>query len=202
MEKLYTYLALGDSYTVGESVPLRQSFPYQVVENLRKGKLHVAAPEIVARTGWTTDELSAAIADHRFLDHYDLVTLLIGVNNQYRGRRIEEFNIELEALLNRAVELAGGKREHVLLLSIPDYGVTPFAKKLDASRIATEIDQYNVVKRALATQYKVSFVDITESTRNAYTDESLVADDGLHPSAKEYKGWAVKVAEMAKTILK
>jgi lysophospholipase L1-like esterase len=202
MEKLYTYLALGDSYTVGESIPLRKSFPYQVVENLRKDKFHVAAPEIVARTGWTTDELTAAIADHRFLSQYDLVTLLIGVNNQYRGRRIEEFNIELEALLNRAVDLAGGRREHVFLLSIPDYGVTPFAKKLDPSAIAAEIDQYNVVKRALATQYKVSFIEITESTRNAYSDETLLADDGLHPSAKEYKSWAVKVAEMAKTVLK
>lgn len=202
MEKLYTYLALGDSYTIGEAIPLQKSFPYQVVDLLRKDKLHVAAPEIIAKTGWTTDELGAAIADHRFLGHYDFVTLLIGVNNQYRGRRIEEYNLELEALINQALQFANNKPERLILLSIPDYGVTPFAKKLDAAKIATEIDQYNAVKRALAAQYKVAFIDVTESTRTAYTDASLVASDGLHPSEKEYKSWAVKVAEMIKTEMK
>ncbi|MCW3073937.1 MAG: lysophospholipase [Flaviaesturariibacter sp.] len=202
MEKLYTYLALGDSYTIGEALPLQQSFPYQVMELLRKEKWHVAAPEIIAKTGWTTDELSSAISSHRFLGHYDFVTLLIGVNNQYRGRRLEEYTIELESLIKQALEFANKKSEHVILLSIPDYGVTPFAKKLDAAKIATEIDQYNSVKRALATQYKIAFIDITDSTRQAYTDDSLLAEDGLHPSAKEYKTWAIKVAQLLKTVIK
>lgn len=202
MEKLYTYLALGDSYTVGEALPLQKSFPYQTVDLLRKEKVHMAAPEIIAKTGWTTDELSQAIAEHRFLGHYDFVTLLIGVNNQYRGRRIEEYNLELESLIKQALQFANEKPERVILLSIPDYGVTPFAKKLDATKIASEIDQYNVVKRALATQYKLAFIDNIESSRVAYTDNSLLASDGLHPSEKEYKGWAVKVAEMMKTEMK
>lgn len=202
MEKLFTYLALGDSYTIGEAIPLQKSFPYQVVDQLRKHGWHVAAPEIIAGTGWTTDELTTALNKHQFLKHYDFVTLLIGVNNQYRGRRIEEYNLELEALIKQALEFANKKEQHVLLLSIPDYSITPFAKKLDAEKIATEIDQYNVVQRALATQYKINFIDITDSSRKAYTNDSLLASDGLHPSEKEYKIWAVKVAENIKAILK
>jgi lysophospholipase L1-like esterase len=202
MEKLYTYLALGDSYTVGEAVPLHQSFPYQVVELLRKAKVHIAAPEIIAKTGWTTDELSMAINEHQFLGRYDFVTLLIGVNNQYRGRRLEEYSIELEGLIKQAFSFADKKAEHVFLLSIPDYSVTPFAKKLDAAKISAEIDQYNVVKRALATQYKIAYIEITESTRQAYTDPHLLAEDGLHPTAKEYKKWAIKVSEAMKCFAK
>jgi lysophospholipase L1-like esterase len=202
MEKVYTYLALGDSYTIGEAVPLHKSFPYQVVDVLRKSKVHIAAPEIIAKTGWTTDELSSAISEHQFLGHYDFVTLLIGVNNQYRGRRIEEYSIELESLIKQALLFANRKEEHVFALSIPDYSVTPFAKKLDAAKISAEIDQYNVVKRALATQYKIAYIEITESTRLAYNNPSLLAEDGLHPSEKEYKNWASKVAAAMKDFIK
>jgi lysophospholipase L1-like esterase len=197
MEKLHTYLALGDSYTIGEALPLQQSFPYQAVQHLRREKWHIAPPEIIALTGWTTDELLNAINEHTFLRHYDFVSLLIGVNNQYRGRSVEDYTPECEALLKRAMELANGKGSHVFLISIPDYGVTPFAreKELDASKIAQDIDQFNAVGRALAAQYGAHFIDITEGSREALQDPSLLAVDGLHPSAKEYARWAIRLAE-------
>ncbi|RYY87299.1 MAG: SGNH/GDSL hydrolase family protein [Chitinophagaceae bacterium] len=197
MEKLYTYLALGDSYTIGESVAIPESFPYQTVQHLRKATKHLAPPEIIARTGWTTDELQAAISEYTFLKQYDFVSLLIGVNNQYRGRSVEDFTPECAALLARAVELAGGNGQQVFLLSIPDYGVTPFAreKELDAGKIATEIDQFNAAARALAAQHGAHFIDITEGTREAERDPSLLAADALHPSAKEYTRWAIRLAE-------
>jgi lysophospholipase L1-like esterase len=202
MEKLQTYLALGDSYTIGEAIPVHLSFPSQVVQQLRKNKSHVSAPEIMARTGWTTDELLAAISDYKFLEHYDLVTLLVGVNNQYRGRRIEEYKLEMESLLKFALERANKKEDHVIVLSIPDYSVTPFAQKLEPERISKEIDLYNTVKRALAAQYKVRYIDITEQSKAAYSDESLLAPDGLHYSEKVYKVWAEKVVEIISSKMK
>jgi lysophospholipase L1-like esterase len=202
MEKLYTYLALGDSYTIGEAVPLPQSFPFQAVQLLRKEKVHMAPPEIIARTGWTTDELAAAMGDHHFLKHYDFVSLLIGVNNQYRGRTLEEYTLECGNLVARAVELAHGKPEHVFILSIPDYGVTPYAQKLDSAKIAQEIDQYNAVARALAAQYKAHFIDITPGTREAYSDPSLLAPDELHPSEKAYAEWAGELAAAMREFIK
>ncbi|RYY40756.1 MAG: SGNH/GDSL hydrolase family protein [Chitinophagaceae bacterium] len=197
MEKLYTYLALGDSYTIGESVAIPESFPYQAVQRLRGDKKHIAPPEIIARTGWTTDELQAALTDYTFLKQYDFVSLLIGVNNQYRGRAVEDFTPECSALLERAVALAGGKAENVFVFSIPDYGVTPFAreKSLDAVKIATDIDQFNAAARGLAAQYGAHFIDITEGTREAGRDPSLLAADALHPSGKEYARWAIRLAE-------
>jgi lysophospholipase L1-like esterase len=202
MEKLFTYLALGDSYTIGEAIPVHHSFPAQVVQQLRKNKAHISAPEIIARTGWTTDELLSAINEHKFLEHYDFVTLLIGVNNQYRGRRIEEYKLELESLLNFALERANKKEDHVLVLSIPDYSVTPFAQKLEPERISKEIDLYNSVKRALAAQYKIRYIDITTDSKAAYSDESLLAPDGLHPSEKVYRIWAEKVVEIISSKMK
>ncbi|RYZ00642.1 MAG: SGNH/GDSL hydrolase family protein [Chitinophagaceae bacterium] len=202
MEKLYTYLALGDSYTIGEALALPESFPYQVVQLLRQEKVHIAPPEIVARTGWTTDELAAAIAGHSFLKNYDFVSLLIGVNNQYRGRSVEEYNLECAPLVERAVQLAHGKSDHVFLISIPDWGATPFAAGRDRAQIASEIDQFNTMNRALAAQYKTQYIDITPGTREAADDPSLVASDGLHPSAAEYARWAAKLAEGIRAQLK
>ena len=129
MHHTYTYLALGDSYTIGEGVPLHKTFPYQTVCLLRKGGYTFYAPEIVAKTGWTTGELEAAIGEHLLLPKYDFVSLLIGVNNQYRGRSIIEYKEQFEHLLKKAISFAGGKPEHVVVLSIPDYGVTPFGQK-------------------------------------------------------------------------
>ena len=192
---VHTFLALGDSYTIGESVLLHESFPYQVVQALRKKDLAFNAPEVIAKTGWTTDELDSAIKEYRFLPKYDFVSLLIGVNNQYRGREILEYKEQLEELLKKAIELAG-KKEHVVLVSIPDYGVTPFAKDHDPEKIAREIDMFNTVIIALSIQYKVHYIDITPGSRLAKSNPDLVAEDGLHPSAKEYANWAEKIADL------
>jgi lysophospholipase L1-like esterase len=189
------YLALGDSYTIGESVPIYESFPYQLVQRLRAKGLPVEAPEIIARTGWTTDELQAGIEKTRLLPSYDFVTLLIGVNNQYRGRTTENYAPEFEDLLEKAIGFAGGKKEKVVVLSIPDWGQTPYAEGRDRSKISREIDAYNTVNRQIAIKHGVQYVDITPGSREATTDKSLVASDGLHPSGKEYGRWAAPVAE-------
>ena len=190
----FTYLALGDSYTIGEGVPVYESFPYQVVQMLRTAGHRFAAPEIVAKTGWTTDELSAGIANTKFLTRYDLVTLLIGVNNQYRGRRVDEYAIEFEALLKRAIQFAGDVVAHVVVLSIPDWGATPFAANADRGKIAREIDDYNSVNRRIAAEYGVHYIDITPGTRNS--NEEMLAADKLHQSGKEYRRWAMEVMKI------
>lgn len=196
MEKVYTYLALGDSYSIGESIILYQSFPYQLVQILRKRGLYFSAPEIIAKTGWTTDELSAGIAEYQPLSQYNYVTLLIGVNNQYRGRAVEEYKMEFELLLKQALLFVEGKKDRVLIISIPDYSVTPFADSMNKEKIAREIDLYNSVNKAVSIQYKVNYLDITPDTRRAAEDPSLLSADNLHPSAKAYKKWAEKAAEI------
>lgn len=197
----YSLLSLGDSYTIGESVLLTGSFPYQTVQLLHKAGYYFHAPEIIAKTGWTTDELQAAINQHRFLPAYDFVTLLIGVNNQYRGRPVENYKPEFERLLKQAIQFAGGKADHVIVLSIPDWGITPFAEGRDRKKIAQEIDEYNSAKKSIAEKNKVHYVDITTGTREAATDPSLIAPDGLHPSAKEYGRWAEKITAIIKARL-
>ena len=196
--KTVTYLALGDSYTIGEQVPLHESFPYQTVQQLRKSAAfsgcRVMAPEIVAKTGWTTDELSATIDQAVFLPAYDIVSLLIGVNNQYRGRAVDNFEKEFESLLQRAIGLAGGNAGNVYVLSIPDWGVTPFAKERDASKIAADIDAYNEVCERIAGKYKTPFIEITTSQRADASDAAFLAADGLHPSGREYGKWAGRLA--------
>jgi lysophospholipase L1-like esterase len=198
----YSYLALGDSYTIGEAIPLRQNFPYQAVQLLRNKGYQFTAPEIIAKTGWTTDELEAAVRDYKFLPKYDFVTLLIGVNNQYRGRNAIEYKEQLEELLKKAIELANGKKDHVILLSIPDYGATPFAASMDTAKIAKEVDVFNAIKKALSIQYKVKFIDITPGSKEARNDPALVAEDRLHPSSKEYTRWAEKLADIIAAQLK
>ncbi len=184
------YLALGDSYTIGEQVLLTASFPYQLVQLARKNGMAMAAPEIIARTGWTTDELQAAMEDYQFEAPYDLVSLLIGVNNQYRARTTEEYAVQFRQLLARTVELADGAKERVIVLSIPDWGVTPFAADRNRKEIAIAIDCFNRINQQLAGEQAVGYIDITPGSREAATDSSLVASDGLHPSAKEYRRWA------------
>ncbi len=156
----------------------------------------IAAPEIIAKTGWTTDELASAIAQTVFLPAYDFVSLLIGVNNQYRGRIVDEFEKEFESLLKLAIQFAGGEAKNVFVISIPDWGVTPFAKDRDIIKIASEIDAYNKVCERMATVYKTNFISITESQRIDSSNPEYVASDGLHPSGKEYEKWAAKLAEM------
>lgn len=183
------YLALGDSYTIGEMVPLTESFPYQLVQLFRGKGVNMPAPEIIAKTGWTTDELSAAMNGYHFLKEYDLVTLLIGVNNQYRGRSAEEFRKEFQGLFLRAVNLAGGRQDRVVVISIPDWGLTPFAADRNSASITDEIDIFNAVCKEQAADSGVVFVDITTGQRSRSSDLSYLAGDQLHPSGKEYAEW-------------
>jgi len=191
----YTYLALGDSYTIGESVLLTESFPYQTVQMLRDKGKNFHAPEIIAKTGWTTDELQTAINNYKLQPKYDFVTLLIGVNNQYRGKSSIEYAKEFESLLKQAIKFAGNNTNHVFVISIPDWGVTPFAKGRDIKTISKEIDEFNAIAEKTSKQNGVQYLEITIGTREAATDESLLASDKLHPSAKEYKRWSTKLTE-------
>lgn len=188
-------LCLGDSYTIGESLPLYESFPYQTIQELRKTGHSFFAPEIIAKTGFTTFELAEQILHTSFLAHYDFVTLLIGVNNQYRGHSIEEYKDDFKFLIKKAIHLAAEKAEHVMVLSIPDWGITPFAKERDILNIAKEIDAFNNVNFEVSALHKTKYLNITESTRKAADDKTLLASDGLHPSGMEYRKWATLIAE-------
>jgi lysophospholipase L1-like esterase len=197
----HSYLALGDSYTIGESVLPSENFPNQTVQLLTQSGYNFKSAEIIAKTGWTTDELQNSINSHTFTSPYDIVTLLIGVNNQYRGRPVDTYKPEFENLLRQAIQFAGGKTDHVIVLSIPDWGVTPFANGRDRAQIAREIDEYNSANKTISENYKVNFIDITALTREAANDLSLLAADGLHPSAKEYKRWSEKLADKIKALI-
>ncbi|HVG22921.1 MAG TPA: SGNH/GDSL hydrolase family protein [Thermoanaerobaculia bacterium] len=181
------YLALGDSYTIGESVDASERFPVQLARALNLGE-----PQIIAKTGWTTDELNAAIDAANPEGPFDLVTLLIGVNNQYRGRSADEYRTQFAALLQRAIGFAGGDASKVVVVSIPDWGVTPFAEGRDRATIAAEIDQFNAINRDEAQRAGAKWVDITPISRGS--DPALVAPDGLHPSGKQYAAWANAIA--------
>jgi len=194
------FLALGDSYTIGESVAEQDRWPVQLTRLMREAGVNLNQPEIIATTGWTTDELSSAIDERKPSNDYGLVSLLIGVNNQYRGNSQEVYVQEFTALLNRAIEFAGGIKNHVVVVSIPDWGVTPFAADRDRDKIAEEIDAFNAINRKISASHGVHYVDITPSSRLAKTELDLVAGDGLHPSGKEYSRWAGKVFEEMKSV--
>jgi len=202
MQSAHTLLCLGDSYTIGESVQFAENFPNQTISQLRKDGYTFEEPEIVAQTGWTTDELQTAIDNHSVKNSYDFVTLLIGVNNQYRGRTVENYKSEFEQLLKQAIQLANGKANHVIVLSIPDWSVTPFAKDRDTKQIAIQIDNYNSANATIAEAHQVGYIDITPSSREAANDRSLIASDGLHPSAKEYEKWSEKLSVFLKSMIK
>lgn len=192
--KTYSYLALGDSYTIGEQVRIHESFPYQTVQLLRKQGFSFYAPEIVAVTGFTTDELNELINDTVLQHNYDFVSLLIGVNNQYRGRSIDDFKAEFEELLNTAIQFSGNKPGNVTVMSIPDWGVTPFAAGRNRVQIAKEIDAYNAVCKIISEKYQTHFIDITASQRKDGEQDDFLAPDKLHPSGKEYAKWAAQVS--------
>ncbi len=194
--KTFNYLAIGDSYTIGESVPPSKNFPNQTVALLKKAGITIEEPTIIAKTGWTTDELQEQLSRTRLAVPFDFVTLLIGVNNQYRGRSADEYAKQFEELLQEAIGYAGGNVKHVIVLSIPDWGVTPFAEGRERKQIAKEINLYNSINERISKQYKVHYINITPFTREAVTDKTLVAKDGLHPSAKDYARWAEKVKEV------
>lgn len=187
--RLLRFLALGDSYTIGEGVPEADRWPAQLVERLRRIGLAVADAEIIARTGWTTDELAQGINDRQPRGPYDLVSLLIGVNNQYRRRPLDDYADQFRQLLLRASSLAGERFTRVLVVSIPDWGVTSFARAQQRAGISSEIDAFNAANRAAAAQYGARYVDITPISRRAAGDDRLLASDGLHPSGAMYAAW-------------
>ena len=195
------YLALGDSYTIGEAVPASERWPEQLATGLRATGRAVSV-DVVATTGWTTDELdaglNAALAAGQVAGGYDLVSLLIGVNNQYRGRDVAAYAGEFEALLQRAIGLAGGRAERVFVVSIPDWGATPFAANRDTAQIAREIDAYNAAHVAVAAAAGVVDVDITDISRER---AELVAEDGLHPSGMMYRLWADRLLPVVNGLL-
>lgn len=193
-----TFLALGDSYTIGEGVAEDGRWPVQLVARLRAAHIEVQAPRIIATTGWTTDELSAAMDAADLAPRYGLVTLLIGVNNQYRGRSQGEYREQFLALLERAIALAGDARR-VVVVSIPDWGVTPFAEGRDRAAIAHEIDAFNAIARDEAHRAFARWVDVTGMSREHAGE---VVDDGLHPSARQYARWADAILPEARTALR
>jgi len=183
------YLALGDSYTIGESVSENERWPNQLAGLLQADGVS-AQVTIIARTGWTTNELWEGIQAVDIDPPYDLVSLLIGVNNQYRGYDINEYREQFIFLLNKSIEYAGGDPNRVIVLSIPDWGVTPYASGRDMEQIARDIDAFNVVNRNESEITGVHYVDVTPVSREAVSDPSLIAPDGLHPSGKMYSEWA------------
>ncbi|OJW81693.1 MAG: hypothetical protein BGO69_14370 [Bacteroidetes bacterium 46-16] len=199
---MYTYLALGDSYTIGEQVPMQENFPHQLVNHLKEQHLEVSAPVIIAQTGWTTDELATAICEHNIHETFSFVTLLIGVNNQYRGRTVENYREEYEQLLRQAIIFANGHTQNVFVLSIPDWGATPFAEGRDRERVAREIDMYNTTCKDITEAHKCHYLYITDSTRQNGAQPAYLAADGLHPSAKEYAIWVGKLTPMVAKALK
>jgi lysophospholipase L1-like esterase len=194
------YLALGDSYTIGESVLESERWPNQLAQELEGTSLGVDTVTIIAKTGWTTAELIEGIKISKNTNQYDLVSLLIGVNNQYRGQSIERFEKELVALIQTAIEYSKTGSKAVFLVSIPDWGVTPFAKDRNRTQIAKEIDAFNAVISKQAKNFKLPFIDITPISKGASSDLSLLAEDQLHPSGKMYNLWVQKIkSELLKT---
>jgi lysophospholipase L1-like esterase len=194
--KSYTCLALGDSYTIGENVPANDSFPNQLVKLFREKGLHFEKPVVIAKTGWTTDELQSALIKADLQDPFDLVTLLIGVNNQYRGRNVEEYVSQFRWLLDQSVRLTSHVPSHVIVLSIPDWGVTPFAAGRDQAAISRGIDLFNEANKRISLEARVHYIDITESTRQHALIPGMLTGDDLHPAPKEYNIWAKKIISL------
>jgi lysophospholipase L1-like esterase len=188
-----TWLALGDSYTIGEAVAAHERWPAVLAQRLRQAGTSIDDPQIVAVTGWTTDELAQGMDASALAPPYDLVSLQIGVNNQYRGRSAEDYRAQFIGLLSRAVELADGDASRVVVVSIPDWGVTRFAREQgrDAAQIAGELDAYDAVAHAETAHTGAHWVDITAVSRR---HPDLLADDGLHPSAAQYELWVDLIA--------
>lgn len=188
------YLALGDSYTIGESVPESERWPVQLVAALKARGKSVVGPQIIATTGWRTDNLKNAVTIANLKDEYDLVSLLIGVNNQYQGKPLDQFKVEFEDLLATAIKLAKGNKANVFVVSIPDYGFTPFGKSKQ-QKISADIDAFNEASREIVSRYGIKYFYITDISRQGLVDASLVASDGLHPSGKMYKAWVDRIVE-------
>ena len=194
MNNHFTLLALGDSYTIGEAVDENQRWPIQLKLLLASKGIILNEIDIIAKTGWTTDELKTAIDDKNITAKYDYVSLLIGVNNQYRGYPLENYKNEFKQLLDMAIGFASGNTKNVIVLSIPDWGAMPFAEGKDRADIGHKIDAFNASNKTISDSAGVHYVDVTLISRMAINDKSLVASDGLHPSGKMYAMWAAEVA--------
>jgi lysophospholipase L1-like esterase len=182
------FLALGDSYTIGESVKEEERWPEVLAAELRKKGKSVEKPRIIATTGWRTDQLKKAIEEANLKPEYDLVSLLIGVNNQYQGKSAESYAPEFEELLNIAIKLAGGNKKNVFVVSIPDYGFTPFGQPKQ-EQITKALDAYNTINKKITEEAGIRYFNITDISRNGFKQPDLVADDKLHPSGVQYKLW-------------
>ncbi|MCF7750315.1 SGNH/GDSL hydrolase family protein [Bacillus subtilis subsp. subtilis] len=198
-----SYLALGDSYTIGEGVAPVDCWPLQLAAGLRGIGVAANDPQIIATTGWTTDELDAGIDAAAPQGPFDLVSLLIGVNDQYRGRSVDEYRPRFSALLQRALAFAGARAQRVLVVSIPDWGVTPYARDAgrDRVQIGHELDVYNAAAAAICAAHGVTFIDITDLSRTPGAEAVMLVDDGLHPSAAMYTLWTEKVFQVARVQL-
>lgn len=195
------YLALGDSYTIGQNVFEKDRFPAQTVTLLRQQGIAINDPEYIAVTGWTTNNLKLAINSQKPQGPYDIVTLLIGVNDQYQHLDTAGYRVRFNDLLNKSIELAGNRISRVFVLSIPDYSATPFVSTTEKPRVSKEIDWFNAINKDITLQNKIVYVDITPSTREANNNSALVATDGLHPSGVQYKIWADMLAPLIKKAL-
>jgi lysophospholipase L1-like esterase len=197
-----SYLALGDSYTIGEGIDAADRWPTRLAAQLRGDGIPLADPHVVARTGWTTDELQAAIAAESLAPH-DFVSLLIGVNNQYRGRSLQDFRRQFADVLGHAIWLAGGRADRVLVMSIPDWGLTPFgeASGRDRTLVSSELQLYNTAARTICDGRGVAFVDIGAIYREHAAEPAMLVDDGLHPSAAMHALWTDAAAPVARRLL-
>lgn len=185
-----TYLALGDSYTIGQSVETTDRFPVQTVKLLQQAGIKMGSPEIIAQTGWTTNNLLSSLLNTApSKASYDIVTLLIGVNNQYDHLPQKEYADQFLILLNKSIAYAGNRKKRVIVLSIPDYSVTPFTNGSDKPSIARDIDAFNAINKHISDSAGTNYVDVTGFSRLAGNDNSLLASDGLHPSGSQYALW-------------
>jgi lysophospholipase L1-like esterase len=202
--KTKTYLALGDSYTIGQSIPFNQNYPNQTVALLNSENILFKSPVIIATTGWTTQDLLNAIADKPVPSPpYDLVTLLIGVNNQYQQRSQAEYKQQFTSLLEKSIVYAGNRPSHVIVISIPDYSVSPYGQSTgNANYITLQIDSFNLINKQVADSYRISYLNVTDTSRKALNDTSLFAADGLHFSGKEYAKWATMLLPIIDSIFK
>jgi lysophospholipase L1-like esterase len=201
---MLSYLALGDSYSIGEGVEERGRWPVQIAQALRDEGIALEDPRIIATTGWTTDELACAVDAAEPLGEWDFVSLLVGVNDQYRGRDVDDYVGAYATLLQRAIALAGGRAGRVLALSIPDWSVTPFARDSgrDRALIAAEIDAYNQAAREICASLGVACVDIADISRDGGGDADMLVSDGLHPSAAMYARWVQAALPVARGMLR
>lgn len=200
--KTISYLALGDSYTIGQNVNEADRFPVQLVTKLSNeiDTLKFDDAQIIATTGWRTDQLQNAINGANLQDTFDLVSLLIGVNNEFQNRPIEVYKTEFTELLNQSIELAGGNKDHVFVVSIPDYAFTPYGQNANPDAISAGVDAFNAVNREITEIMEVRYFDITPISRNGVDEPALVASDGLHPSAEQYRRWVELFFEEVKMI--